>query len=180
MKRFCIALAMLALSTVSLRAQHATSGLSVGNRVRVEACEQSGLSRSVRVRRYVGDVLHSDSSMVVLRTAPTRPDTVSTALITIAWGSVGRRSRLATSLRGFLLGAAAGSLLGFGLDAMHANQSGDGSGEAFESILLPFFGATIGASIGVLVGYASGGEQWRHIPLSTDTNAGCLGRRTRR
>jgi hypothetical protein len=175
MKRLLLLLILLALPTTALPSQQQNSAFSVGGRVRLETCEVSPLWRGALVRRHIGIVFEVDSQRLILQATPSRRDTVSTSEIATAWHSLGRRSRLATGLRGLLLGAAAGTLIGVGLDAMNHNQSGDGSGEAFESILLPAVGGVLGGGIGALVGVASGGEQWQRIPVSAETAHHCVG-----
>jgi hypothetical protein len=172
-KAALFALPLLALSSGTLPAQHSTSALEVNARVRIHACEVRDNYPAHRLQTYVGDVVHSDTSAVIVSTASARLATIPVAHIKVAYVSIGRRSRLGGTFRGLLLGTAVGLALGYGLDAINVNRSGDGSGEAFESILLPFFGATAVGSIGALIGFASAGEQWRPVPNSHGAGSWC-------
>jgi len=156
-----------------LAQQQKAGALSVGKRVRVETCEHFASARGPHSRRLTGEVIHADSGTLVLRTRATQLDTISPSLIAGTWQSAGRRSRWVTGLRGLALGAVAGTLLGYGLDFANDNRTGDGSGEAFESALLPIFSGLLGAGIGAVVGVASGGEQWKRTEYRTSPNYSC-------
>lgn len=170
-------LLLLVLSTAfssALRGQQLPVGaFTVGNRVRLETCDISLSTRGPHVRWLTGEVIHADSGTLVLQTRMTRLDTISPSLIASTWQSEGRRSRWATGLRGLALGTVAGIVLGFGLDAANDNRTGDGSGEALESAFLPFLDGFLGASIGTVVGAASGGEQWKRAPFSPSPTYAC-------
>jgi hypothetical protein len=156
--------------------QQPTGSFAVGSRVRVKTCTHSPSATTLLVRREIGEVLRADSGTIILQTGATRRDTIPSSDIVTGWRSAGRRSRWATGLRGLVLGAAAGSILGQVLDLVSDNRTGDGSGEALESVLLPLFGGVVGGSIGAVVGIASGGEQWKRVPLSSGPPYGCNGR----
>jgi hypothetical protein len=178
MRRLALALILLPAFSPALEAQQQPVGtFRVGSRVRVEACTPAPNGRSLQVRRQIGQVLHADSGALVLQTGVARRDTIALRDVAAGWQSVGRRSRWATGLRGLALGVATGALLGFGLDAAHRNVTGDGSGEALESVLLPLFGGVLGGGVGALVGVASGGDQWRRLLLSRGPPYGCAGHR---
>jgi len=153
--------------------QQPASTFTVGKRVRLESCATTSPSRSPQVRRLTGEVIHEDSSMLVLQTRAVGLDTISPSLIANTWQSAGHRSRWVTGLRGLALGAVAGTLLGVGLDAVNDNRTGDGSGEAFESVLLPVFTGLLGASVGAVVGAVSGGEQWKRTEFLPSPASWC-------
>jgi hypothetical protein len=134
------------------------------------------MTSSPRVRRQSGQVLYADSTTLILQRGAETVDTIALARISAGWQSAGRRSRWATGFRGFMLGVATGSLVGVGLDALSDNRTGDGSGEAFESVLVPLVGAVLGGSLGTLIGIGAGGEQWKAIPRSTTPSFECNGR----
>jgi hypothetical protein len=170
-------LLLLVLSTVFPSAlpgqQQPTGAFTVGSRVRLEACDISSIARGPHIRWLTGEVIHADSGALILQTRTTRVDTISPSLIASTWQSAGWRSRWVTGVRGLALGAVAGTLLGFGLDAVNDNRTGDGSGEALESAFLPILSGLLGAGIGAVVGAASGGEQWKRAPFTPSATYGC-------
>lgn len=170
-RAFTVFVALITLGPGTVQAQ--LPNLAVGSRVRIEACSPPDPQGQSRLRIHVAALRHSDSATIVLLSSSGHLDTLPVFGIRKAYRSVGWRPRWKTTMKGFLLGAAAGLLVGMGLDVTERNQSGDGSGEALDTALYAASGLVMGAIAGALIGFTSGGEQWQRVELPNNPVGPC-------